>query len=166
MKKVISYKNKSELQFHAQVKLFCWRWSLESNKRTLLFMLSICLWYSWCGLYKKNLVYMMKHFGGHNVIQIWRWIVDGLLYQERWSYKVTFLWALLECHDVHRQCEHEQSVLVMWWHHMQPHNLLFFAWNWLKIIITVKLVSVKPDICMCFAVLKVQYSITEMKQLS
>jgi len=31
---------------------------------------------------------MMKHFGGHNMIQIWRWVVDGLLYQERWSYKV------------------------------------------------------------------------------
>jgi len=99
------------------------------------------------------------------MIQIWRWVVDGLLYQERWSYKVKFLWDLPECHDVHHQCEHKQSVLVMWWHLMQPHNLLLLAWKEVKIIIAVKLVSVIPDTCICFAILKVQYSITDMKQL-
>jgi hypothetical protein len=46
------------------------------------------------------------------MIQIWRWVVDGLLYLERWSYKVTVWQDLLECHDIHHYCERKQSVLV------------------------------------------------------
>jgi hypothetical protein len=56
------------VQFHAQEKLFCWRLSLESNKRTLLLVLSICVWYGLGVGITESLVRMMKHFGGYNMI--------------------------------------------------------------------------------------------------